>query len=109
MSSEKARRAIEAMEAQEQEEWAVKYRAKKAEEKKRIEDYKPMDKHVKITLIVCISAVIVAWIIQPKRYSVFGIERRVFLIDSKSGEVWCSHITAGPVTSFERVEKKAAQ
>jgi len=67
-----------------------------------------MDKHLKIALVVCVSAIIVAWIMRPHRFSLFGIDTKVFLLDSKNGDVWrCSVLSRSPFESVGKADESA--
>jgi hypothetical protein len=59
-------------------------------EMKRTEAGKPMDKHLKITLIVCVTVIIAAYIMRPTRYRISesNVNSRCTLLDSRSGKVW---------------------
>jgi hypothetical protein len=49
-----------------------------------------MDKHLKITLIVCVTVIIAAYIMRPTRYRISesNVNSRCTLLDSRSGKVW---------------------
>jgi hypothetical protein len=74
---------------------------------KKPEEEKPMDKHLKMTLIVCITLIVVALIMRPSRYRISDGTGPTLLLDSASGNVWrLMSRTSGTSPSFVRIDRE---
>lgn len=72
----------------------------------KTEEGKPMDKHLKMTLIVCMTVIVVALIMRPSRYRISDNSPHL-LLDSSSGNVWRLMLgTSGTSPSYVRIDRE---
>jgi hypothetical protein len=58
----------------------------KRETKKK--EREPMDKHVKIAIIISAALISAAWIVKPKRYEAVACGEKICVIDKANGDLW---------------------
>jgi len=58
--------------------------------KNKPKEREPMDRHVKTSVIICATAISVAWIMRPNRYEskMHGQSLIVYVLDTRNGDVW---------------------